>query len=119
MFVVVESDKGEDMARVCAAPRMISVPDEQVMKKILRIADTDDLKAREQNFKDEPKASSTINARSTAPPETLIISAILSISGLIFDNILFISLSLRGAKSTTEHLERQVRYMIFYAKGLI
>lgn len=55
-FVVVESDKGEDMARVCTAPRMISVPDEQVMKSILRIANADDLKAREQNLKDEPKA---------------------------------------------------------------
>ncbi len=55
-FVVVESDKGEDMARVCAAPRMISVTDEQVMKSILRIANADDLKAREQNLKDEPKA---------------------------------------------------------------
>ena len=42
-FVVVESDKGEDMARVCTAPRMISVPDEQVMKSILRIANADDL----------------------------------------------------------------------------
>ena len=32
--VVVESDKGEDMARVCIAPRNISVPEEQVMKSI-------------------------------------------------------------------------------------
>lgn len=54
--VVVESDKGEDMARVCIAPRIISVPDEQVMKGILRIANEEDLKAKEQNLKDEPKA---------------------------------------------------------------
>ena len=54
--VVVESDKGEDMARVCVAPRLISVPDEQVMKNILRIATDEDIKAKEQNLKDEPKA---------------------------------------------------------------
>lgn len=54
--VVVESDKGEDMARVCNAPRIISVPDEQVMKPILRLANDEDLKKREQNDKDEPEA---------------------------------------------------------------
>ena len=54
--VVVESDKGEDMARVCIAPRNISVPEEQVMKNILRIATEEDLRAKEQNLKDEPKA---------------------------------------------------------------
>lgn len=54
--VVVESDKGEDMARVCIAPRNISVPEEQVMKSILRIATEEDLRAKEQNLKDEPKA---------------------------------------------------------------
>ena len=57
--VVVESDKGEDMAKVCNAPRIISVPDDQVMKPILRIATEEDLKQREQNDKDEPEAAAT------------------------------------------------------------
>lgn len=55
-LVIVESDKGEDMARVCIAPRIISVPDDQSMKNILRIANENDLKSKEQNLKDEPKA---------------------------------------------------------------
>lgn len=55
-YVVVESDKGEDMARVCTPLRNISVPDEQVMKSILRVANEEDMKNREQNLKDEPKA---------------------------------------------------------------
>lgn len=55
-YVVVESDKGEDIAKVCTSLREISVPDEQVMKNILRVANEDDMKNNEQNMKDEPKA---------------------------------------------------------------
>lgn len=55
-FVVVESDKGEDMATVIVEPRMITVGDEQVMKPILRLATGDDVRLFSKNSRDEEKA---------------------------------------------------------------
>ena len=54
--VVVESDKGYDMAQVCVELRNISVPEDQVMKNIIRLATEEDMKAKEQNLQDEPEA---------------------------------------------------------------
>lgn len=55
-FVVVESDKGEDLAEVAVAPRVISVQDDQQMKAILRQATENDIKENEKNYRDEEKA---------------------------------------------------------------
>ncbi len=55
-FVVVESDKGEDLAEVAVAPRVISVQDDQQMKAILRQATENDIKENEKNSRDEEKA---------------------------------------------------------------
>ncbi|MEF3255584.1 MAG: stage 0 sporulation family protein [Deferribacterales bacterium] len=55
-FAIVETEKGEDIAVVVVKDREIEVPDEQVMRSILRKATPDDLKRASENRKDEPEA---------------------------------------------------------------
>jgi len=55
-FAIVETEKGEDIAVVVYPDREIEVPDEQVMKNILRKATEEDLKRASDNRKDEPEA---------------------------------------------------------------
>ena len=55
-FVVVEADKGEDLAEVATPPRLIPVQDDQPMRAVLRQATEDDIKESERNHKDEEKA---------------------------------------------------------------
>lgn len=55
-MVVIEADKGEDIARVVVVPRNIQTDDNVAMKKIIRKADKDDLERNKQNVLDEPKA---------------------------------------------------------------
>ncbi len=54
--VVIEVDKGYDLAKVVVAPRKISVSEEQVMKNILRKANDEDLEAEKQNVIDQENA---------------------------------------------------------------
>ncbi|KAA0257679.1 stage 0 sporulation family protein [Deferribacter autotrophicus] len=55
-FVVVESEKGEDIATVVIPDRKIQIEDLSVMKKVLRAATSKDLEQLAQNRKDEIKA---------------------------------------------------------------
>jgi cell fate regulator YaaT (PSP1 superfamily) len=55
-FVVVETEKGEDIATVIKPDREIEVDDSQIMKKILRVANEQDLNHMKKNKEDEPKA---------------------------------------------------------------
>jgi len=55
-FVVVESEKGEDIATVIIPDRKIQIEDISVMKKVLRLANSDDLTQLAQNRRDEIKA---------------------------------------------------------------
>ena len=55
-LVVVETEKGEDLATVILTDREIEVDDSQVMRKLFRIANEDDLQRLEENKRDEPKA---------------------------------------------------------------
>lgn len=55
-FVVVETEKGEDIAVVILPEREISVSDQQEMKKIVRVATEEDVRMAAENRKDEPKA---------------------------------------------------------------
>ena len=54
--VVVEVDKGEDLAKVMVGTRVIQVPDETQLKKVLRIATVEDLEKNKQNELEEPEA---------------------------------------------------------------
>jgi cell fate regulator YaaT (PSP1 superfamily) len=55
-LVVVETEKGEDLATVILTDREIEVDESQVMRKLLRVANEDDLKRLEENKKEEPEA---------------------------------------------------------------
>lgn len=55
-FAIVETEKGEDMALVVVADREIEVPDDQVMRSIIRKATDEDKKIASENRKDEPEA---------------------------------------------------------------
>lgn len=55
-MVVIEADKGEDIARVVVVPRNIQMEDNVAMKKIIRKANSDDLERNKQNVAEEPKA---------------------------------------------------------------
>ena len=54
--VIVETEKGEDLATVLVTDREIEVDDSQVMRKLFRVANEEDLKRLEENRKDEPTA---------------------------------------------------------------
>ncbi|MDR2868976.1 MAG: hypothetical protein LBV04_00840 [Deferribacteraceae bacterium] len=58
-WVVIEAEKGEDLARVVFPPRSIKVDNKQEMKRILRIANEKDLAAKEANLLEEAEALST------------------------------------------------------------
>lgn len=55
-LVIVEADKGEDIAKVVVATRKISVDDKTAMKKIIRSATGEDLEQNKKNAEEEPKA---------------------------------------------------------------
>jgi len=55
-FVIVETEKGEDIAVVVYPDREIEVPDDQIMKNIIRKATPEDIKNAAENRKDEPEA---------------------------------------------------------------
>ncbi|MCX8084983.1 MAG: hypothetical protein N3C60_08700 [Calditerrivibrio sp.] len=55
-FAIVETEKGEDLAVVVYPDRDIEVPDDQVMRNILRKATEEDLNRLRENRKDEPDA---------------------------------------------------------------
>lgn len=58
-LVVIETDKGYDMARVVIAPRKISVDDNQIMKSVIRKVNDEDMETHKQNAKDEKEALAT------------------------------------------------------------
>jgi cell fate regulator YaaT (PSP1 superfamily) len=55
-LVIVETEKGEDIAKVILPDREIEVDDSQVMKKLIRVANEDDIANLEKNKEEEPKA---------------------------------------------------------------
>jgi cell fate regulator YaaT (PSP1 superfamily) len=55
-LVIVETEKGEDIAKVILPDREIEVDDSQVMKKLIRVANEDDIVNLEKNKEEEPKA---------------------------------------------------------------
>ena len=54
--VVIEAEKGEDIATVAVAERVINLDDKQEMKKILRIATEKDMEAVQNNKQEEADA---------------------------------------------------------------
>lgn len=58
-LVVVEADKGEDIARVAVPTRNIKTEDGAAMKKIIRKATPEDLERNKKNREEEPKAFET------------------------------------------------------------
>ncbi len=55
-YVVVEADKGENLATVMVTARDIEVDNDQVMKSIIRVADENDMRENARNKQDEVKA---------------------------------------------------------------
>lgn len=55
-LVVIEADKGEDMAKVMVGTRIISVDDKTAMKKVMRKATPEDLEQHKKNIAEEPQA---------------------------------------------------------------
>jgi len=55
-YVVVETEKGEDIAHVMFASREIHVDNIREMKKLIRVATDEDFKNANENKKDEPAA---------------------------------------------------------------
>ncbi len=54
--VVVEADKGENLAMVMVPAREITVDDDQAMKNVIRVADENDMRENARNKQDEVKA---------------------------------------------------------------
>ena len=58
-FVVIESEKGEDLVVVVHPESVIKVDNKQEMKRVLRLATEKDLKTKEANKKEEAEALAT------------------------------------------------------------
>jgi len=54
--VIVETEKGEDMASVIYSDREIEVDKKADMKKLIRVATDEDIENKRKNIEDEPKA---------------------------------------------------------------
>ena len=54
--VIVETEKGEDIANVIYADREIQVDPKADMKKIIRLATEEDIENKKKNTEDEPEA---------------------------------------------------------------